>query len=41
MSGDTDMNIQIDVSDIENTEDKVKTLAHTIAQMQNYKLLWM
>lgn len=37
MSGDTDMNIQIDVSDIENTEDKVKTLDNTIAQMQNYK----
>lgn len=37
MSDDTDMNIQIDVSDIENTEDKVKTLDNTIAQMQNYK----
>lgn len=37
MSGDTNMNIQIDVSDIENTEDKVKTLDNTIAQMQNYK----
>lgn len=37
MSGDTDMNIQIDVSDIENTEDKVKTLDNTISQMQNYK----
>lgn len=37
MSGDTDMNIQIDVSDIDNTEDKVKTLDNTIAQMQNYK----
>ena len=37
MSGDTDMNIQIDVSDIDNTEDKVKTLDNTISQMQNYK----
>lgn len=37
MSGDTDMNIQIDVSDIDNTEDKVKTLDNTVAQMQNYK----
>lgn len=37
MSGDTDMNIQIDVSDIDNTEDKVKALDNTIAQMQNYK----
>lgn len=37
MSGDTDMNIQIDVSDIDNTEDKVKILDNTIAQMQNYK----
>jgi len=39
MSGDTDMNIQIDVSDIDNTEDKVKTLDNTIAQMQNYKTI--
>ena len=31
------MNIQIDVSDIDNTEDKVKTLDNTISQMQNYK----
>lgn len=37
ISGDTDMNIQIDVSDIDNTEDKVKTLDNTISQMQNYK----
>ena len=37
MSGDTDMNIQIDVSDIDNTEDKVKTLDNTISQMQNYR----
>ena len=37
MSGDTDMNIQIDVSDIDNTEDKVNTLDNTISQMQNYK----
>lgn len=37
ISGDTDMNIQIDVSDIDNTADKVKTLDNTIAQMQSYK----
>ena len=37
MSGDTDMNIQIDVSDIDNTEDKVKTLDNTISQMQDYR----
>ena len=37
MSGDTGMNIQIDVSDIENTEDKISTLDNTIQQMQDYK----
>lgn len=37
MSGDTGMNIQIDVSDIENTEDKITTLDNTIQQMQDYK----
>lgn len=37
MSGDTGMNIQIDVSDIENTEDKIATLDSTIQQMQEYK----
>lgn len=36
-SGDTGMNIQIDVSDIENTEDKISTLDSTIQQMQDYK----
>lgn len=37
MSGDTGMNIQIDVSDIDNTEDKISTLDSTIQQMQDYK----
>ena len=37
MSGDTGMDIQIDVSDIENTEDKISTLDNTIQQMQDYK----
>ena len=37
MSGDTGLNIQIDVSDIENTEDKIATLDNTIQQMQDYK----
>lgn len=37
MSGDTGLNIQIDVSDIENTEDKITTLDNTIQQMQDYK----
>lgn len=36
-SGDTGMNIQIDVSDIDNTEDKIATLDSTIQQMQDYK----
>lgn len=37
MSGDTGMNIQIDASDIDNTEDKISTLDSTIQQMQDYK----
>lgn len=37
LSGDKDLDIQIDVSDIENTEDKIATLDNTIAQMQQYK----
>lgn len=36
-SGDTGMDIQIDVSDIETTEDKISTLENTISQMQDYK----
>ena len=34
LSGDKDLDIQIDVSDIESTEDKIKTLDNTISQMQ-------
>lgn len=37
LSGNEGMNIQIDVSDIENTEDKISTLEGTISQMQEYK----
>ena len=37
LSGDKDLDIQIDVSDIDNTEDKIKTLDNTIQQMQDYK----
>ena len=37
MSGDKDLDIQIDVSDIDSTEDKIKTLDNTIQQMQDYK----
>lgn len=37
LSGDKDLDIQIDVSDIESTEDKIKTLDSTIQQMQDYK----
>lgn len=37
LSGDKDLDIQIDVSDIESTEDKIKTLDNTISQMQEYK----
>lgn len=34
LAGDKDLDIQIDVSDIESTEDKVATLDNTIQQMQ-------
>ena len=37
LSGNEGMDIQIDVSDIENTEDKISTLESTISQMQEYK----
>lgn len=37
LSGDKDLDIQIDVSDIESTEDKISTLENTISQMQAYK----
>lgn len=37
LSGDKNLDIQIDVSDIESTEDKISTLENTISQMQNYK----
>ena len=37
LSGDKDLDIQIDVSDIENTEDKIATLDNTIQKMQDYK----
>lgn len=37
LAGDKDLDIQIDVSDIESTEDKVATLDNTIQQMQDYK----
>ena len=37
LKGNENLDIQIDVSDIENTEDKIATLDNTIAQMQQYK----
>ena len=37
IDGNQDLNIQIDVSDIETTEDKISTLENTISQMQEYK----
>ena len=37
LSGDKNLDIQIDVSDIDSTEDKIKTLDNTISQMQDYK----
>lgn len=37
LKGNEDLNIQIDVSDIDSTEDKISTLDNTIQQMQNYK----
>lgn len=37
IDGNKDLDIQIDVSDIESTEDKISTLNNTIQQMQNYK----
>lgn len=37
LEGNEDLNIQIDVSDIDNTEDKISTLENTISEMQNYK----
>lgn len=37
INGNQDLNIQIDVSDIETTEDKISTLENTISQMQEYK----
>lgn len=37
LAGDKDLDIQIDVSDIESTEDKVATLDNTIQKMQDYK----
>ena len=37
LAGDKDLDIQIDVSDIENTEDKIATLDNTIQKMQDYK----
>lgn len=37
LSGDKDLDIQIDVSDIDSTEDKIETLDNTISQMQDYK----
>lgn len=37
IDGNKDLDIQIDVSDIESTEDKISTLDNTIQQMQNYK----
>ena len=37
LSGDKNLDIQIDVSDIERTKDKISTLESTISQMQNYK----
>lgn len=37
LEGNEDLNIQIDVSDIDSTEDKISTLKNTISEMQNYK----
>lgn len=37
IDGNKDLDIQIDVSDIDSTEDKISTLDNTIQQMQNYK----
>lgn len=37
IEGNQDLNIQIDVSDIESTEDKISTLESTVSQMQDYK----
>ncbi|NSF38877.1 phage tail tape measure protein [Blautia wexlerae] len=37
LSGDKDLDIQIDVSDIDTTEGKIQTLDNTIQQMQDYK----
>lgn len=37
LEGNEDLNIQIDVSDIDSTEDKISTLENTISEMQNYK----
>ena len=38
LSGDKDLDIQIDVSDIDTTEGKIQTLDNTIQQMQDYKV---
>lgn len=37
IDGNKDLDIQIDVSDIDSTEDKISTLENTISEMQNYK----
>lgn len=37
LAGNENLNIQIDVSDIESTDDKIATLNSTIAQMQDYR----
>ena len=37
LSGDENLDIQIDVSDIDSTEDKIAALDQTIQQMQDYK----
>ena len=37
LSGDKDLDIQIDVSDIDTTKSKIQTLDNTIQQMQDYK----
>ena len=37
LEGNEDLDIQIDVSDIDSTEDKISTLENTISEMQNYK----
>ena len=37
ISGNEGLDIQIDVSDIDTTEDKIAVLDNTISQMQNYK----